>query len=119
MKKISRNAYVEQEIKDHLGKTYVKSDGPLINLVIKYLDLIDEALQDIEDRGLFLNVTHDPSRQPFINPNPAHNVLDSKVQRLMVLYDKLGLTKQSRKVVLESTNNIKEEKPWLESFREE
>jgi len=119
MKKDSKNAYIKQEIKEQLGKTYVKSDGPLINLIVKYLDLIDEALEDIEVRGLFLNVTVDPNRPAFINPNPAHNVLDTKVQRLMVLYDKLGLTKSSKKVVLESTGTTKEEKPWLEKLREE
>lgn len=83
---------------------YYESDEVIIDQIIFNIEMMNEAQTDLRERGLLINMTRNPDREPYICPNPASTQYDSKLKNLMSLLNSLGLSKQGKKIILDIAN---------------
>jgi P27 family predicted phage terminase small subunit len=93
---------------------YYESDEVIVDQIIFNIELMNEAQKDLKERGLLINMTRDPNREPYICPNPASNQYDTKLKNLMSLLNSLGLSKQGKKLILDMVKTPEPKNPITE-----
>lgn len=90
-----------KEIRDYLKKydEYEPADDILIDELVYNLAQVEACKRSIKERGLVINTTRDPNKDPYYTPNPAATQYHNFLRNVKEITGKLGLSPKDRRTL--------------------
>lgn len=95
---------------------YENTDETLIQELIYWMKLSDEAKENINQFGIVVNVVRDPMKDALYQTNQAVSILKEASTKIAALYTKLSINPQERIKIKEE--NIDDNNEFNEEFNE-